>query len=198
MLFRCIYHNKNLYWKIVKHETIEEYIDGINYLKANAWNIQAIVCDGKKGLFYAFGNIPVQMCHFHQVAIIRRYITKNPKLQASVELQDITYKLKSTSKECFVKELNEWYIKWKTFLNQKTINEINNKNYYTHKNLRSAYRSLKINLPFLFTYKDYPHLCIPNTTASIEDTFSNLKTKINIHQGLKRHRKIKLINEILK
>jgi hypothetical protein len=29
------------------------------------------------------------MCHFHQAAIVRRYLTKKPKLQASSELMDI-------------------------------------------------------------------------------------------------------------
>ena len=46
----------------------------------------AIVCDGRRGLTQAFGGIPVQMCMFHQRAIIRRYLTLKPKLEASKRL----------------------------------------------------------------------------------------------------------------
>jgi hypothetical protein len=80
MVFRDAYTSKNLYWKYVKYESIAEYVSGIEYLKERGCLIKAIVCDGKRGLFHAFGDIPVQMCQFHQVAIVRRYITRSPKL----------------------------------------------------------------------------------------------------------------------
>ncbi len=48
--------------------------------------IQAIVCDGRRGLLTLLPNIPIQMCNFHQVAIIRKYLTKKPKMQASKDL----------------------------------------------------------------------------------------------------------------
>jgi len=69
--------------------------------------------------------------------------------------------------------------------------------HYTHKRIRSAYRSLKTNLPYLFTWYDYIDLNIPNTTNSLEGTFSDLKNKIRVHAGLKKQRKMKLINELL-
>jgi len=37
----------------------------------------------------------------------------------------------------------------------------------------------------------------PNTTNSLEGVFSNLKTKLRVHAGIKQHRKIKIINELL-
>ena len=48
------------------------------------YKVVAIVSDGRKGLIQSFGLIPVQMCQFHQVDAIRRYITKNPKLPPSI------------------------------------------------------------------------------------------------------------------
>ena len=41
--------------------------------------LHSITCDGRRGLLGGFGDIPTQMCHFHQIAIVRRYLTKNPK-----------------------------------------------------------------------------------------------------------------------
>ena len=85
------------------------YVKGIEKLKSQGFIILAIVCDGRKGLFQSFGEISVQMCQFHQVAIIRRYITKNPKQDASIELKELTALLKSTDKESFEGGLGQCY-----------------------------------------------------------------------------------------
>ena len=72
--------------------------------------------------------------------------------------------LKMTDKESFEGALDDWFIKWEDFLNERTTNTETGRSYYTHKRLRSAYRSLKSNLPWLFTWYDYLELNIPNTT----------------------------------
>jgi len=197
MVFRDYLRRKNIYWKYLKHETLEEYRLGINYLLDKGIEINGIVCDGKRGLFRAFGAIPMQMCQFHQVAIITRYITRNPHLEAGGELKDITHTLTTSSKTEFSIMLNKWYLKWKGFLSEKTYDGEDRKWHYTHRRLRSAYRSLNTNLPFLFTYLEYPNWGIPNTTNSLEGTFSNLKTKLRTHAGIKEWRKKKIIDEIL-
>lgn len=198
MVFRDEYLRKNLFWKYVKHETLSEYISGINELLKRGWKVRAIVCDGKRGLFKAFENIPVQMCHFHQMAIITRYITKNPKLAAARELKNLVAILPQTDKESFSGGLNDWFFKWKDFLHEKTHNKLNKRKWhFTHNRLRSAYFSLTHNLPYLFTFYDYPDFKIPNTTNSLEGTFSNLKTKLRVHSGLKENRKKKFIDQIL-
>ena len=143
------------------------------------------------------GQIAVQMCQYHQIAIVTRYITKKPRLQAGVELRELILLLTKTDKESFTGGLNEWHKRWKIFLKEKTINPDTDKWNYTHRRLKSAYRSLNTNLPYLFTWYDYPELNMPNTTNSLEGTFSNLKTKLRVHSGLKEHRKQKVIDEIL-
>jgi DNA phosphorothioation-dependent restriction protein DptG len=59
------------------------------------------------------------MCHFHQKAIIRRYITKKPRLKPNQELKEIVDKLTKTDKESFTYWLDEWYNKHKDWLNEK-------------------------------------------------------------------------------
>ena len=137
------------------------------------------------------------MCNFHQVAIIRRYLTKNPKMQASKELWEFTLILKNTDKESFEGGLNDWYIKWKDFLNERKLDS-NGKNRYVHKKLRSAFRSLKTNLPWLFTWYDNMSLQIPNTTNAIDGHFADLKNKLRCHNGLSIERKKKFIDEFFK
>ena len=198
MLFKDAYTKENLLKYYVRTETNKLYIEGVEELKKQGFEIVGIVCDGCKGLLKSFKNIPVQMCQFHQVAIIRRYITKNPKLPASIELKELVTMMKKTDKESFEGGLELWNIKWKTFLNERTINPETGKSYYTHKRLRSAYRSLKTNMKWLFTWYDYIDLEIPNTTNAIDGHFSDLKNKLRNHNGLSKSRKIKFIDEFLK
>lgn len=198
MLFKDAHTKENLLWYYVRSETNYLYIKGINYLKSKGYNVVAIVCDGRKGLIESFNDIPVQLCQFHQVANIRRYITKNPKMQASIELKELVSLLKQTDKETFEGALTLWYEKWKSFLNERTINPETSKSHYTHKRLRSAYRSLSTNLKYLFTWYDFYDLNIPNTTNMIEGQFSDLKNKLRNHNGLTKERKIKFIDEFLK
>ena len=198
MLFKDAYTKENLLKYYVKTETNFLYIKGINELKSKGFNVLAIVCDGRRGLLQSFGQTPVQMCQFHQVAIIRRYITKKPKLAASIELKELVAMMKMTDKESFEGGLNDWYLKWEKFLNERTRNPITGKSQYTHKRLRSAYRSLKTNLKWLFTWYDYIELQIPNTTNAIDGHFSDLKTKLRNHNGLSKERKCKFIDEFLK
>ncbi len=198
MLFKDALTKENLLKYYVKTETNTLYIQGINELKNRGFKILGIVCDGRKGLIQSFKDIPVQMCQFHQSAIIRRYLTKRPKLEASKELMEIVDLMKQTDRENFKGALDLWFEKWETFLNERTINPLTNKSHYTHKRLRSAYRSLKNNLPWLFTWCDYTELGIPNTTNAIDGHFADLKTKLRNHNGLTLKRKKKFIDGFLK
>ncbi len=198
MLFKDSLTKENLLKYYVKTETNALYVQGINELKSMGFQIVAIVCDGRKGLIQSFDDIPVQMCQFHQSAIIRRYLTKKPKLKAAQELMEVTDLMKQTDKESFVGALQLWFDKWEQFLNERTTNPISGKSFYTHKRLRSAYRSLKNNLPWLFTWYDNIELNIPNTTNAIDGHFADLKNKLRNHNGLSKQRKMKFIDGFLK
>jgi len=198
MLFKDAITKENLLKYYVKHETNKLYQQGIKELQSKGYMVLAIVCDGRRGLLSSFGNIPVQMCQFHQAAIIRRYITKKPRLQASIELNKLVRLMTETDKESFIGALNEWFVKWEFFLNERTINKETGKSYYTHKRLRSAYRSLNTNLKWLFTWYDNIELGIPNTTNAIDGHFADLKSKLRNHNGLSLKRKMRFIDEFLK
>jgi hypothetical protein len=198
MVFKNSLTSEVLYKQNVKQETNLLYLHGIEEIVRRGIKIQSIICDGRKGLFQLFDKeIPIQMCNFHQIAIIRRYLTKKPKMKASIELWQHTLLLTHTDKESFEGGLNDWYMKWEGFLNERKIDEKGKKR-YVHKKLRSAYRSLKTNLPWLFTWYDNMHLNIPNTTNAIDGQFSDLKNKLRNHNGLSMTRKIKFINEFFK
>jgi len=151
----------------------------------------------RRGLFNAFPGIPMQMCHFQQLAIIRRYLTQNPRLEAHIELKKLSNTLTTIDKESWLFALDQWYQKWSEYLKEKTVDPMSGKWHYTHKKPRGAYQSLERYTPYLFTFQDYPELGIPNTTNSLDGSFANLKSKLRLHQGIKRQMKTILTDHFL-
>ena len=177
---------------------IEDYKQLLNSLLFYGYTIKAIIIDGLRGLYKAFDGYPIQMCIFHQKAIIQRYITKHPQLEASKDLQKILYDLKSIKEEIFIVKLNKWYEKYKEFLNEKTINPNTLKVQFKHPKIVSAYKSLLTNLPYLFTYQKYKNITIHNTTNAIDGgVFSPMKKLLKIHNGFTKSLKIKIVDDYL-
>jgi hypothetical protein len=167
-------------------------------LEKKGYTLKAIVLDGRSGVRQLFSDIPVQMCHFHQKQIITRYLTNNPKLDAGIELKKLTTTLCGTHQSDFTTALDIWHDRWSSFLKERTVDLVTGRWHYTHKRLRSAYRSLRLNLPYLFTYEKYPELNIPNTTNSLDGCFAYLKELVRVHRGSRRDLKDKIIEEILR
>jgi hypothetical protein len=197
MVFKDSISSQILYKQYVRQQTNRLYLSGIEEISRRGIKVQAITCDGRKGLMQLFDDIPVQMCQFHQIAIIRRYLTKKPKMEVSKELWEHVMLLTKTDRESFEGGLAAWHNKWESFLNERN-KDASGKNRYVHKRLRSAYRSLKTNLPWLFTCYDTISLQIPNTTNAIDGHFADLKNKLRNHNGLSTERKKKFIDEFLK
>jgi hypothetical protein len=197
IVFRALEIKKNVYVRSIMYESIADYQRGRMVLQKQGFKIKAIVLDGRPGVRNLFSDVPVQMCHFHQKQIIQRYLTLRPKLEASIELKAITDNLTSVTEQKFTDDFNAWCDKWNDFLKERTVNPITKKWSYTHKRVRSARHSLKTNLPFLFTYLKYPELNIPNTTNALEGNFSWLKQDVNIHRGMTRQLRDKIIEHIL-
>lgn len=115
MVFKDSISGSILFKQYVKYETNNLYLSGIEEIFRRGISIQSIICDGRKGLFSLFGDIPVQMCQFHQIQIVLRYLTRKPKHQANVELKKISLSLTKSSQLEFEKQLDDWYIKWKEY-----------------------------------------------------------------------------------
>lgn len=197
MVVRDPHRKENIYWSEIEHESLAEYVCATDTLESLGYEIQAVVVDGKRGLTGHYAYLPVQMCHFHQAAAVRRYLTMRPRLQAGKELRDIARRLGNCCEKCFARELAQWHNKWREFLAEKTVNPETGRGRYTHRRLRSAHFSLRRNLSYLYTYKRYPKLRIPNTTNGLESAFSYLKELVRVHRGLKDDLKGKMIASIL-
>ena len=186
-----------LYYAIVSHETNSAYKQGIDHLASLGVDVQSITCDGRRGLRTLFTYTPCQMCQFHQVQIVTRYLTRRPKNIASIELRRLTLNLTQLNRADFIEHLDYWLLTHEDYLNERSTNDDNSRTWYTHKHLRSAYRSLRTNSDWLFTYQEYGHLDIPNTTNSLERLFSELKRQLHSHHGLSEQRKLRFIKDFL-
>lgn len=180
---------------IFRKETLSDYREGVDWLLENGFKIEGIVCDGLRGMFRLFSRYRVQLCQFHQVNIVKRYLTQQPQLEASIELWSIVKQLCHTDKECFIGMFEEWIDKWSAFLKERRIESKTGKICYVHSRLRSAYLSLKRNMPYLWTWYDSIELGIPNTNNGLEGKFSDLKSKLRNHNGLSKAHRMVFIDE---
>jgi len=65
LVFKDITKTEVLIWKHIESETIFDYKQLLGELLDLGYTIEAIIIDGKRGLYKAFGDFPIQMCHFH-------------------------------------------------------------------------------------------------------------------------------------
>jgi hypothetical protein len=194
LVFRA--NGKNIYWKEINGEKLEYLNQCLDDLIFLSYQFKSFTIDGRRGVINLlkrkFPNVPIQLCQFHQIAIVRRYTTNNPKTDCGKELKELMKTLTISTREKFENNLIKIVKKYENFLKERNEN-----NQFKHRRLRSAFRSLKTNLPYLFTCLDYPKLQIPNTTNSCDGSFAHWKQKVKIHRGLSKERRTKMINYLL-
>lgn len=139
-----------------------------------------------------------QRCLVHTQRRCQSLLTRNPQSEAGQQLLEIVRLLNKVSSE---QEKNIW-IKWferleerhGDFLKERThgAKEDGSKTWwYTHKNIRTAYRTIRSSIDHLFLYLE--HEGLDKDTNGLESEFSHLKQKIRLHRGLKRERKLAAI-----
>lgn len=195
-------NSRNLHWFPIETEKVEHYERCMNTLEAAGFAFASFTIDGRRGvrklLQKQYPNIPIQHCQYHQLQTITQKLTQRPKLEASKDLRKIALSLSKTTREKFTLDLDEWYEEWGDFIKERTESfDLKRKWRWKHERLRSAYFSLRRNLPWLFTSLDYPELNIPNTTNSCDGSFAHWKNKVKLHRGIQKNRKKKMIDFLL-
>ncbi|WIM82063.1 1,4-dihydroxy-6-naphthoate synthase [Gallibacterium anatis] len=123
---------KVVYHRVVKTEKDLYYKLALNILREKVYRIQSITNDGRRGLLKDLFNTPIQMCHFHMVAIVMRKLRKKHQSQAGKELKIIVKTLKESHKNEFYLRLHQWYLKHKEFLDERAEYP-NEKGYFPYK-----------------------------------------------------------------
>ena len=137
----------------------------------------------------------MQLCHFHQVKTVGRYLTRNPQTAAGKELWHLALTLKNSRRADFESSLKAWFKRHKDFFNERTKNPETGKSHYTHPRLRSAYFSLKRNIGNLFVFEEHPDLSIPNTTNLLDGAFAGLKRHLECHHGMRMANNVRFIKD---
>jgi len=190
--------HENLHVHELRHENKLEYQAARTDLEKKGYVLQAVVLDGRKGIPSVFKDIPIQICQFHQWKIVRKYLTLRPKLESHKALLKVAGQIAKSTESAMRAMLEQFALDFKHDIEEHVVCSCCNKKKYVHRKLRSAYRSLTTNLPFLYTCQKYPDLKIPNTTNSADGTFSQLKSHVNVHRGLRFDRRFKVIRAYLK
>ena len=182
-----------LYVAFIGHERVQDYIDAVRSIEQRGYCIRGIVIDGMQSLFSEFSAYKIQMCQFHMMEIVKRYLTKRPKLIAARELKELVGSLTTRQKNEFEDEYRKWKERWENTLNRRTTLK-SGKTQFTHKRLRSAMHSVDFYLPYLFTYQQPECKGMPNTNNKIEGTFTDLKKNLNNHSGMSKENRKRFIS----
>lgn len=87
-----------LCWQEIATESMEEYGRCLDQLDNMSCRFSAFVVDGKPGikqlLHHRYPGIPIQLCQFHEIQIIKRYIPARAKTDAARELRRLCLGLK--------------------------------------------------------------------------------------------------------
>lgn len=195
---------RNLLWTWSTTEKVEHYRNCLCSLSHLGYSFSAFVIDGRRGvrqmLEREYPSVPIQYCQKHKIEIVKRKIPMKTKTEAGKSLRFLAQRMAESLFLQFFIALEVWFVLYRDFLNEKTYSsetKSKRKWWYAHKEIRSAYHSLKRNLPYLFTYQKYPTLNIPNTTNICDGYFSHLKDRLNRHRGLSSHRKLSMTNFLL-
>lgn len=80
---------RNIWWQEVDRELMVHYRYGRKILEDRGWTFTAAVVDGRRGLTNVFKDKPVQICQFHQMQTVTKYLTRRPETLAGIDLRVI-------------------------------------------------------------------------------------------------------------
>jgi len=103
LVFRA--ESKNIYWEQIVNETLAETSSALLQLKEEGWCFSSFAIDGRKGVIRVinelFPGTPIQMCIYHQKAIIRRYLSMSPKTDCGKAIKALADQLRSLDELAF-------------------------------------------------------------------------------------------------
>jgi transposase-like protein len=198
----CYQDNLDGYTQLIRFsdgEHYEEIKEDLNNLIMLGLHLESITTDGHKSILRAIKkalpNVVTQRCLVHIQRMCLLWLTRYPKYLAGVELRALVLmilKIKTDNERLhWTKELENWHKRHKNYLQEKTIDPLSGRYWYTHKLLRRSYYTIKRALPNMFHYIGNPK--IPSTTNGIEGFFSHIKNHLDLHRGLTLQHRIDFI-----
>lgn len=206
ILHRNITTKENLYWSFHLSESYSSLFSDLSRLielidKKKDYPVGA-VSDWKgaivSGVASHWGDIPHQRCLTHVTRTLKVLLPKKSPFPSTLLLRQISLRLIHLRNQeeisLWFKDLACWYNHYGQKLKERTINENKNskhKWWYTHGNLRRAWRLLTNDSETFFKHLD--HKLIPHSNNSLEGTISQASNKLIDHRGMKPHQQISFL-----
>jgi hypothetical protein len=137
------------------------------------------------------GSVPHQRCLAHVKRDIERLLPRQSPYAATLSLRSIGLSLLAVKskqdKEDWLLRLTTWVMVYGSVLTERSIpdepTKTKRKWWYTHSNVRRAFRILTKDQHHLFEHLDHPIL--PSTNNGLEGINGDIKTKLRNHRGMK-------------
>lgn len=202
MIYRDVTHKENLFWSYHESESyLALHADLEKLAKILGDHLPSgIVSDWKGAIVAAVSDflphIPHQRCLTHVVREAKRLLPQNSGFLATSALRTIAKQLShiktGEEKRRWLADLIEWERIYGHRLREKTINlETGKKWWYTHGNLRRAWRLLTDDWYPFFVHLDQP--MIPSSNNSLEGVNSQIKKRLGNHRGMKMPQQVSFL-----
>ncbi len=203
MIYRDITHKENLFWSYSSSESYEALftdLDRLTGLLSPHHLPSGVISDWKGAIVTAVSNflphVPHQRCLAHVVREARRLLPKNSPFLPTRILRRIAKQLTriktKDDKRIWLANLIEWEKLFGFRLKERTVNpETGKKWWYTHGNLRRAWRLLTDDWYPFFVHLD--HSLIPSSNNSLEGVNSQVKKRLGSHRGMKTQEQVSFL-----
>jgi len=164
----------------------------LNHLKPlSGLSVDGYTTDGRKGLVMAhkqvFPDGAHQRCLVHIQMRVATLLTQHPKLKAGRDLLYISSQLNQVkdyySAEIWLLAFQDWSEQYQAMLKKRTFQR-DGKWWYTHRNLRYAWKHILNAADNLFIFLDYQNSTYHNN--HLEGAFGQRKPALFKHRGLSR------------
>lgn len=194
MIYRDVTTGVNLYWSFQKSESYQNLTEDFYrvYLLTKGTPPSGVISDWKGGIVAlvrdCFPGVPHQRCLAHLLREGKRLLAAGSPFIFTLELRRIFEEIIFISSPSdyfdWSVKLDKWKRDYGHLLKVRSTNPGTEKKWwYTHGNLRRAFRLLTKNQESLFVCLHHP--LIPKTNNSLEGVNSQLKRKLGNHRGMK-------------
>lgn len=171
-----------------QRECFETAVDHLQPL--SGLSVTGYTTDGRRGLVSAYQQLfpkaSQQRCLVHIQMRVTTLLTSRPKLEAGQGLLSLSNQLNKirTTKQAnkLLLDFSDWFNKYQTIVSQRTHK--GKSWWYTHKNLRKAWRHILNAQDNMFVFLDHPNSTYHNNY--LEGTFGQRKPSLYRHRGLSR------------
>ena len=195
IIHRDVTHKETLWWSVARSESCAAVYEDLVALCSILAPTRpcGAVTDGKPGIGTliktAFHLVVVQRCLVHITRELKVFLPLHSPLDATQALRTIALTLSTIRTEgdrtVYVLSLMCWEHQYGELLKHRTIpprgSGVKRSWWYTHGNLRRAWRLLNLDPATLFAFLDNPY--VPATNNSLEGVNRHLHRKVGMGKG---------------